>query len=172
MLGACVGLALAIIGLQLPGWLDKTLSTLGAAAVPTALVASGMAISLAEVRQHAGEVLWISPALAIVLAMGLGMSPMLSIALVLSFGLGTAQMLVPLAENAGQYRTEAAAIVGATTVAMVVVLPVLIWICARLWPGTMLGKLQLAQGQVPPRVRSGAGPPPNARRANGPRPVR
>ena len=59
VLGACVGLALAIIGLQLPGWLDKTLSTLGAAAVPTALVASGMAISLAEVRQHAGEVLWI-----------------------------------------------------------------------------------------------------------------
>ena len=148
MIGACVGFALAIIGLQLPGWLDKTLSTLGAAAVPTALVASGMAISLAEVRRHGGEVLWISlvrvvisPALAIVLAMGLGMSPMLSIALVLSFGLGTAQMLVPLAEKAGQYRTEAAAIVGATTVAMVVVLPVLIWICAQLWPGTMLGKL-------------------------------
>jgi len=148
VLGACIGLALALTGLKLPGWLDRTLSTVGAAAVPTALVASGMAISLAEVRQHAGEVLRISvvrvvlsPALAIALAMGLGMSPMLSIALVLSFGLGTAQLLVPLAEKAGQYRTEAAAIVGATTVAMVVVLPILIWICARIWPGTMLGKL-------------------------------
>ena len=30
---------------------------------------------------------------------------------------------------------------GATTVATVVVLPVLTWISAQIWPGTMLGKL-------------------------------
>ncbi|MGA7979926.1 MAG: AEC family transporter, partial [Chromatiaceae bacterium] len=112
VVGALIGLSLAATGVRLPVWLDQTLRSLGAAAVPTALVASGMAISLAEVTQHFGEVLWISvvrvlisPALAIAVAMALGLSPTLSIALVLSFGIATAQLIVPLSEEAGVYRT-------------------------------------------------------------------
>jgi len=148
VLGALIGLTLAGTGLALPAWLDQTLNSLGVAAVPTALVATGMAISLVAVKQHFGEVLWISvvrvlvaPALAIVVAIGLEMSPTLSIALVLSFGIATAQLLVPLSEKAEVYRTESAAIVGATTVAMVATLPILIWICAQIWPGPILGNL-------------------------------
>ncbi|MBK1645821.1 hypothetical protein CKO25_14390 [Thiocapsa imhoffii] len=146
VLSAIIGLALAITGLRLPGWLNQTLQSLGSAAVPTALVAAGMAISLIEVRKHMAEVIWItivrviiSPALAIALAMMLGMSPMLSIALVLSFGVATAQLIVPLSEKSGVYRTEGASIVGTTTVAMVFTLPILIWICAQIWPGAILG---------------------------------
>lgn len=148
VIGALIGLAIAVMRFQLPAWLDQTLQSLAAAAVPTALVATGMAISLAEVKQRLGEVLWISavrmlisPALALIFAIGLGMSPTLSIALVLSFGIATAQLIVPLSERAGVYRTEAAAVVGATTVAMAVTLPVLIWICAKIWPGPILGPL-------------------------------
>jgi hypothetical protein len=74
-------------------------------------------------------------------ALGLGMSPTLSIAFVLSFGIATAQLLVPLSERTGVYRTEAAAVVGATTVAMAVSLPALIWICSQIWPGPMVGPL-------------------------------
>lgn len=148
VIAAIIGLVLAVSGLRLPGWLDQTLQSLGAAAVPTALVAAGMAISLADVKQHLGEVLSItlvrvivSPALAMVLAWALGMSPMLSIALVLSFSVATAQLIVPMADKAQTYRAEAAAIVGATTVAMIVTLPILIWICAQIWPGPILGSL-------------------------------
>jgi predicted permease len=148
VLGALVGVLLAATGVVLPAWLDQTLGSLGAAAVPTALVATGMAISLAEIRQHFGEVLrisvvrvLISPALAIAVAIGLGLSPTFSIALVLSFGIATAQLIVPLSEKAGVYRTEAAAVVAATTVSMVITLPLLIWICSRIWPGPILGDL-------------------------------
>ena len=111
------------------------------------LVATGMSISLAEIKQDFGEVLWISivrvvisPALAIVAAVSLGLSPVFAIALVLCFGLATAQLVVPLCEKAEAYRT-AAAVVAATTVAMVVTLPILIWICSRIWPGPIKGNL-------------------------------
>ncbi|MGA7980730.1 MAG: hypothetical protein WCA32_10930, partial [Chromatiaceae bacterium] len=46
---------------------------------------------------------------AIAVAMALGLSPTLSIALVLSFGIATAQLIVPLSEEAGVYRTVAEA---------------------------------------------------------------
>lgn len=52
IIGALIGLAIAVTGFQLPSWLDQTLESLAAAAVPTALVATGMAISLTEVKQR------------------------------------------------------------------------------------------------------------------------
>lgn len=148
VLSALLGVILATLGVRLPDWLDGTLQSLGAAAVPTALVATGMSISLGEIKRDFGEVLWISivrvvisPALAIVAAMVLRLSPVFAIALVLCFGIATAQLVVPLCEKAEAYSAEAADVVAATTVSMVVTLPILIWICSRLWPGPIIGPL-------------------------------
>ena len=148
VLSALLGLILSAMGARPPHWLDETLRSLGAAAIPTALVATGMSISLREIRQDFGEVLWISivrvvisPALAIAAAMSLGLSPVFAIALVLSFGIATAQLVVPLCEKAEAFGTEAAEVVAATTVSMVLTLPILIWICSRLWPGPIKGNL-------------------------------
>jgi malonate transporter len=148
VLSALLGVILATMGARLPDWLDGTLQSLGAAAVPTALVATGMSISLGEVKRAFGEVLWISivrvvisPALTIVAAMILRLSPVFAIALVLSFGIATAQMVVPLCEKAEAYHAEAADVVAATTVSMVVTLPILIWVCSRFWPGPIKGNL-------------------------------
>lgn len=48
VLGALLGLSLSALTLRLPDWLDGTLQSLGNAAVPTALVAIGMSLSLAR----------------------------------------------------------------------------------------------------------------------------
>lgn len=148
VLSALLGLALSALTLRLPDWLDGTLQSLGSAAVPTALVASGMSLSLGQIKGEFGEVLWmsmvravISPALAIGVAIALDLSAPAAIALVLSFGIATAQMVVPLCDRAGVYESKAAGVVAVTTLSMIITLPALIWICSRLWPGPMLGKL-------------------------------
>jgi predicted permease len=148
VLSALLGLTLSGLALRLPGLLDSTLQSLGSAAVPTALVAIGMSLSLGQVKEEFREVLWISlvrvaisPALAVGLALALDLPAPAAIALVLSFGIATSQMVVPLCERAGVYQSKAAEVVAVTTVAMIITLPALIWICSRLWPGPMLGKL-------------------------------
>ena len=134
--------------LRLPGWLDGTLQSLGSAAVPTALVAIGMSLSLGQKKQEYGEVLWISlvrvvisPASAIGVALALDLPPPVAIALVLSFGIATAQMVVPLCERVGVYQSKAAEVVAITTLAMIITLPPLVWVCSRLWPGPIVGNL-------------------------------
>jgi predicted permease len=51
VLSALLGLSLSALTLRLPDWLDAALQSLGNAAVPTALVAIGMSLSLAR-RLH------------------------------------------------------------------------------------------------------------------------
>ncbi len=147
VLSVFIGLILGVTQIHLPGWLDKTLQNLGAATLPTALVASGMSISTAALKEEVLEVVWVSgvrmilsPVLAIVVAMVFGLSPVFAVALVLSFGIPTAQMVVALCEEEEvDYTKPAAAIVTTTTVALVVTLPVLIWVCNHLWPGILKG---------------------------------
>ena len=147
VLSAIIGLILGATQIHLPGWLDKTLQSLGAATLPTALVASGMSISTAALKEDVFELVWVSgvrmilsPVLAVVVAKVFGLSPVFAIALVLSFGLPTAQMVVALCEEEEvEYTKPAAAIVTTTTVALVVTLPVLILVCNQLWPGILKG---------------------------------
>jgi predicted permease len=147
VLSAIIGLILGVTQIHLPVWLDKTLQSLGAATLPTALVASGMSISTAALKEDVFELVWVSgvrmilsPALAIVVAIVFGLSPVFAIALVLSFGIPTAQMVVALCEEEEvEYTRPAAAIVTTTTLALVATLPVLIWVCNQLWPGILKG---------------------------------
>jgi len=147
ILATLAGLALAALKVTLPGWLDQTLVTLGSAAIPVPLVAVGMAMSAVSFHDNLGEVLWVSmvrvvasPLLAIVIARAFGLSPVYSIALVISFSLPTAKMAFAIAESHGVYERAMAAIVAITTLSLVVVYPVFLWICERLWPG-VVGKL-------------------------------
>ena len=57
--------------------------------------------------------------------------------LVISFSLPTAKMAFALAESHGVYVRTMAAIVTVTTVSLVVIYPVFLWICERLWPGVI-----------------------------------
>ena len=144
ILATLAGLLIAALRVGLPGWLDQTLFTLGSAAIPVPLVAVGMTISGASFQEDIGEVLWVStvrvlasPILAIFIARAFGLSPVYSIALVISFSLPTAKMAFALAESHGVYVRTMAAIVTITTISLVVIYPVFLWICERLWPGVI-----------------------------------
>jgi predicted permease len=141
-----LGLLLAGTGVHLPDWLDKTLLTLGSAAIPTALLAVGMSLNALSMRENAAEIAWmsaarviLSPALAIVVAKVFGLSSVFAIALVVSFSLPTAKMVLPLAEEHGTYVKQAAGIIAVTTASLVVLWPFVIWMCERLWPGVVGG---------------------------------
>jgi malonate transporter len=138
------GLALAALKVALPRWLDQSLMTLGSAAVPVPLVAVGMAICGTSFRDDFGEVVWISivrvmasPLLAILIATLFGLSPVYSIALVISFSLPTAKIAFAVAESHAVYVRAMAAIVTITTVSMLVMYPLFLWICERVWPGVI-----------------------------------
>lgn len=142
ILSTLVGVALAALRAGLPVWLDKTLLTLGGAAIPVPLVAVGMAICGVSFREDIGEVLWVSmirvmasPIMAIFIARVFALSPVYSIALVISFSLPTAKMAFAMAESHGVYVRAMAAIVMITTLSLVVIYPIFLWICERLWPG-------------------------------------
>lgn len=144
ILATLLGIAIAALHLTLPGWLDETLIALSGAAIPVPLVAVGMTISGAAFTAGIGEVLWVSavrviasPLLAIGAARAFGLSPVYSIALVISFSLPTAKMAFAIAESHGVYERAMAAIVTITTLSMLVMYPVFLWICERLWPGVV-----------------------------------
>ncbi|MDD2902609.1 MAG: AEC family transporter [Syntrophales bacterium] len=137
-----LGLFLAGTGAALPVWLDKTLLTVGSAAIPSALLAVGMALSAPSIRENLAEIAGVSavrvilsPALAILVAKLFRLSPVFAIALVVSFSLPTAKMVLPLAEEHRTYVKESAGIIAVTTASLVAVVPVVIWVCERLWPG-------------------------------------
>ncbi len=117
---------------------------LGSAAIPVPLVAVGMAICGVSFKEDIGEVLWVSivrvvasPILAIFIARTFGLSPIYSIALVISFCLPTAKMAFAMAESRDAYSRAMAGIVTITTLSMLLVYPVFLWVCERLWPGVV-----------------------------------
>jgi len=144
VLATLVGLLLAGLELRLPLWLEKTLLTFGDAAIPLALIAVGMSLNAAGVRANAIEIFLmsavrviLSPALAIIIAMVFNLQPVFAIALVISFSLPTAKMVFPLAKEEGFYVEQSAGIISMTTVSLLLVWPIVIWICEPLWPGVI-----------------------------------
>lgn len=150
VIATVVGLLLAAMHLALPGWLRATLSVLGDAAIPVPLVAVGMTIGASALNDSVREATWItlirvvaSPLLAILFARIFGLSPLYSIALVISFSLPTAKMAFALAEKHGVYEEQMAAIVTMSTLSLVIVFPLFLWLCEHLWPG-VIHKISLA----------------------------
>lgn len=144
VLSALAGFLIAALHVGLPGWLSESLTIIGAAAIPVPLVAVGMTIGASTVNESIREAVWVtlvrvvaSPILAIAFARLFGLSPLYSIALVISFSLPTAKMAFALAEKHGAYEEQMAAIVTMTTVSLVVVFPIFIWVCEHLWPGVI-----------------------------------
>jgi len=145
ILASVAGLLIAALEVTLPAWLNGTLSVLGSAASGVALVAVGMMLGGASFSKSAGEVLWVSavrvvvsPILAIEATRVFGLSPFYSVALVISFSLPTAKMAFAVAERYGEYEEPMAEIVTITTLSMVIVYPVFLWICEHFWPGVIL----------------------------------
>jgi predicted permease len=144
VLATVAGLLIAALHVGLPGWLSESLSIIGAAAIPVPLVAVGMTIGASTFNESIREAVWVtlvrvvaSPILAIEFARLFGLSPLYSIALVISFSLPTAKMAFALAEKHGAYEEQMAAIVTMTTVSLVAVFPIFMWVCEHLWPGVI-----------------------------------
>ncbi len=144
VVASLIGLLLAGLDLRLSPWLEKIFLTFGDAAIPLALIAVGMSLTTAGVRANAVEIFWmsavrviLSPLLAIVIAMTLGLQPVFAIALVISFSLPTAKMVFPLAKEEGFYVEQSAGIISMTTLSLLLVWPTVIWICEHLWPGVV-----------------------------------
>ncbi len=139
-----IGLLLSGLDIQLFPWLEKTFLTFGDAAIPLALIAVGMSLTSVDIRANAIEIITmsavrvvLSPALAILIAILLDLQPVFAIALVISFSLPTAKMVFPLAQEEGFYVEQSAGIISMTTVSLLFVWPVVIWICERIWPGVI-----------------------------------
>lgn len=146
ILSTALGLLLAGAGVRLPGWLDAALLTLGGATIPIALLAVGMSLSGLSLRENAVEIVCmssarmiLSPILAVLTAQLLALPPVFAVALVVSFSLPTAKMVLPLANEHKTYVNQSAGIIAVTTASLVVVWPVVIWICEHLWPGIVGG---------------------------------
>jgi hypothetical protein len=144
VIATVTGLLIAGLRIGLPRWLSESLSVMGSAALPVPLVAVGMTIGASTMNDSIREAVWVtlvrvvaSPVLAIVVAKLFGLPPLYSIALVISFSLPTAKMAFALAEKHGTYEGQMAAIVTMTTISLIVVFPVFIWVCEHLWPGVI-----------------------------------
>lgn len=144
VLATIAGLFLAGAHVRVPGWLHAALSTLGNAAIPTALLSVGMSLSSVHVRSNACEIagmsavrMILSPLLAIIVAKLFALQPVFAVALVVSFSLPTAKMVLPLAVEYKTYVEQAAGIIALTTASMLVCWPVVIWACEHLWPGVI-----------------------------------
>ena len=139
-----IGLLFAGTDQQLSPWLEKILLTFGDAAIPLALIAVGMSLSATDISTNAIEISWmsavrmiLSPALAIIIATGFDLQPVFAIALVISFSLPTAKMVLPLAREQNLYVEQTAGIITVTTVSLIFVWPIVIWVCNQLWPGVI-----------------------------------
>lgn len=141
-----VGLVLAAVDVNLPEVVDRSLAGLGAATVVTALVALGMAVDLGDLRHGGADVVWLSvvrmvvaPAFALGVGLLLGMSDVFSAAFVIIFAQPTAKTVFVLSEDSGIFTKPVSAIVTLTTVSTLVLLPVWILICDRVWPSAFTG---------------------------------
>lgn len=141
-----LGLALAALDVNLPTVVNRSLAGLGAATVVTALVALGMAVDLDDLRHGGADVVWLSvvrmvlaPAFALGLALLLGMSDVFSAAFVIIFAQPTAKTVFVLSEDSGIFTKPVSAIVTLTTVSTLVLLPVWILVCDRVWPSAFTG---------------------------------
>lgn len=141
-----LGLVLAAVDVNLPTVVDRSLAGLGAATVVTALVALGMTVDLDDLRHAGADVVWLSvvrmvlaPAFALGLALVLGMSDVFSAAFVIIFAQPTAKTVFVLSEDSGIFTKPVSAIVTLTTVSTIVLLPVWILICDRVWPSALSG---------------------------------
>lgn len=142
VIATAIGLLLGGFDVTLPEVATSSLNTLGAATIVTALVALGMTIELKDVRAGGVEMLWMSavrclvaPAAAVGLAFGLGMSDLGSAEFVVMFSLPTAKTVFVLSEQEGAYKKQVAGIVGLTSIAAIVTLPLWITITDHLWTG-------------------------------------
>ena len=141
-----VGLVLAALDVNLPTVVNRSLAGLGAATVVTALVALGMTVDLDDLRHASADVVWLSvvrmvlaPAFALGLALVLGMDDVFSAAFVIIFAQPTAKTVFVLSEDSGIFTKPVSAIVTLTTVSTLVLLPVWILICDRVWPTAFTG---------------------------------
>lgn len=141
-----IGLLLAGLDVTLPVLVDNSLRTLANATIVTALVALGMTIRVDDLRSSGLEVVsmsivkaMVAPAVALGAALLLGISDLGSAAFVVMFSLPTANTVFALSRQAKAYEREAAGIVAATTVSMVVLLPLWISIADHLWPSAFQG---------------------------------
>jgi len=139
-----IGLGLSAGTVQVPLWLHNTFQTLGGATTPAAMIAVGMTLNVSNLKKQFTEITWmsgvrviLSPALAIILAMGLNLSPVFAIALVISFGLPTSQLVLPTAEQYEVYEECSAGITTLTTLAFMVTWPIMVWLSNVLWPGVI-----------------------------------
>ncbi|MEQ5803772.1 AEC family transporter [Halomonas sp. H10-9-1] len=126
ILGCLIGIGLNVSGIGLPGWSAATVELLGRAALPLGLVAVGVALRPAAlVRRDRGILashlvkLALMPALALVLALLLGLDPVSRDVVLLFAALPTATSAYILARQlAGDAEMMAALITGQTLLAM------------------------------------------------------
>ena len=141
VLATIVGLVLAALDVTLPVVIDQSLTTLGNATVVTALVALGMSVDVADIREGGAEMLLVSgvrmiiaPAFALAMALAFGVDDVRAAAFVVLFAQPTAKTVFALAEQTGVYEKRAAGVVALTTISSAVLLPAWILICDRIWP--------------------------------------
>jgi predicted permease len=142
ILSAIVGLLLSLLAVPIPGWLHETFQQVGNATFATALFAVGMGIDLTLLRNDLPQILVLSffrivfsSALGFVLASAFDLAPGYAISFVIMASLPTAKSIPPIAQQYGVFVGQSFQVVTLTTLAMVIAMPTVCYLCGLIWPG-------------------------------------
>jgi len=139
IIGTASGLVANLAGVQIPGWLDPTLSRIGGASLALGLMAAGAGMQLGALNHAkllAGAVLLIRHLLMPLLALGLcsafGLSPLQTTIVLMFSALPTASSCYVLAARMGYDGPYVAALVTLSTVLGMVSLPLALTVLREL----------------------------------------
>ncbi len=145
IISAALGVIFSLFEIKLPTFLVTFFRYLGASIIPCALFSIGVELRFFKVSGNlAGAFvitlfnLLIRPALAILIALLLELSPFYSVALVIFSSVPTAKSMFIYAGNYRFFEKEAAAVISLTTLASLLTIPCFIAVCHHLWPEVFL----------------------------------
>ena len=141
MLATVLGVAYAVVGLELPPVLFDYLDLLGDSVTPCALFAVGMSIQLKGLRTGAASILVLSavklvvcPAVVLLLALAIDLDPFFAVGAVVSAAVPTAKTVFVLAGRYGHLRELAAECVSMSTLASALSLFLWLLVLSRVYP--------------------------------------
>ena len=139
-----LGVAYAVTGWELPSIVEQFLSPLSKAVTPCALFAIGMSIRLGDLRVGMTTIVFASivklvavPAVILLLALLVGLEPIMTIAAVVCAAVPTAKNAFILASQYNVSKELAAATISVTTAASTLTLIIWLVVLAHIYPGTV-----------------------------------
>lgn len=145
VLAVMLGILCSVFSLPVPKFIKSFSGTIGESLTPCALFAVGLDLSKFQVKGKLVDVAWITainlllmPAIGILLALSLKLSPTYAVALVIFSAVPTAKTLYAIVSQYDVYVSEVAAVLSTTTVFSVFTIPMFTFIAHLIWPSAFI----------------------------------